>query len=62
MLDRLGLKRDIATRVNKFRHYMIRKVQIARKAIYDLGKPINGKAVQNMLKEFSGVPTMVIIS
>lgn len=58
-LDKLGLKRDMATRIDKLRHYMWERVQVARKAIYSLGKPINGIAVETMLKEFSGVPTMV---
>ncbi len=58
-LDKLGLKRDSVTRVSRFRHYMAGKIQIARKAIYSLGKPINGVAVEGVLKYFSGVPTMV---
>lgn len=58
-LDKLGLKRDMATRIYKFRHYMAEKVQGARNAIYSLAKPINGAAVEAILKEFSGVPTVV---
>ena len=38
---------------------MADKVEIARKAIYALGKPIGSAAVEVLLKEFSGVPTEV---
>lgn len=60
-LDKLGLRRDIMVRVNKFRVYMAEKVALARKAIYESAKPINGAAVEGLLKEFSGVPTQVCI-
>ena len=46
-------------RVKEFRQYMANKVEAARKAIYDLAKPITGAAVDGYLKEFSGVPTKV---
>lgn len=49
-------------RISKFRNYMADRVEIARKAIYDLGKPISGAAVEALLKEFSGVPTEVYLS
>ena len=60
-LDRLGFCRDISIRVDKFRTFMASQVRIARRAIYELAKPIGGKAVEDLLKSFSGVPTMVAI-
>jgi hypothetical protein len=35
------------------------KVAAARRAIYDLGKSIRSTAVEDLLKTFSGVPTVV---
>jgi hypothetical protein len=46
-------------RISRFRSYIADKVEIARKAIYVLGKPIGSTAVEALLKEFSGVPTEV---
>jgi hypothetical protein len=40
---------------------MADRVEIARKAIYDLGKPISSTAVEALLKEFSSVPTEVFV-
>ena len=40
---------------------MANQVHIAQRAIYKLAKPIGGKAVEDLLKSFSGVPTMVAI-
>lgn len=60
-LDRLGFRRDISIRVDKFRTFMASRVRLARRAIYELAKPIGGKAVEDLLKSFSGVPTMVAI-
>lgn len=40
---------------------MADQVSIARRAIYDLAKPLGGKVVEDLLKSFSGVPTMVDI-
>ncbi|KAL1671172.1 hypothetical protein EV122DRAFT_295608 [Schizophyllum commune] len=56
-LDRLGLKRDIATRLKKARTYLQDRVEWARKAIYKFAHPIGGTLVNTLLKEFSGVPT-----
>jgi ABC-type nickel/cobalt efflux system permease component RcnA len=41
---------------------MADRVEIARRAIYALAKPIGGAAVDALLKEFSGVPTEVYFS
>lgn len=38
---------------------MADRVQAAHYAIYSLAKPINGAAVEGILKEISGVPTVV---
>ena len=49
-------------RLNSFRTLMADKVKIARRAIYELAKPVGGKAVEDLLKSFSGAPTQVRIS
>jgi hypothetical protein len=38
---------------------MADQVGIARRAVYELAKPLGGKVVEDLLKSFSGVPTMV---
>ncbi len=58
-LDKLGLKRDMAIRIQGFRNYMASKVEAAQRLIYDFAKPITGAGVDGLLKEFSGVPTKV---
>jgi hypothetical protein len=60
-LDRLGFRQDLTIRVDKFRTFMADEVSIARRAIYELAKPISGSVVEDLLKSFSGVPTMVAI-
>lgn len=35
------------------------KVKLARRFIYEQGKPVTGQAVEDLLKEESYVPTMV---
>ena len=57
-LDRLGLRRDVSIRINKFREYVADKVDIARKAIYNLAKSFQSTVVQDLLQSFSGVPTL----
>ena len=61
MLDRLGLVHDITTRISKVRQYAAEKIAIARDAIYRLALPIRGAAVERLLFEFSGVPTVVCV-
>lgn len=56
------MRRDMAMRLNSFRTLMADKVKIARRAIYELAKPVGGKAVEDLLKSFSGAPTQVRIS
>ena len=58
-LDRMGLRRDMANRVKQVRVYLAEQVESARNYIYNLGRPITGTNVQNLLKETSGVPTVV---
>jgi hypothetical protein len=38
------------------------QIQSARNLIYRLGIPINGKRVQDLLKETSAVPTVVCLN
>ena len=40
---------------------MADKVNIAQKAIYSLAKSIHSTAVEDLLKSFSGVPTLASI-
>jgi len=47
------------TRINKYRIYPTDSVNKARNAIYNLGVPVNGTAVQRLLKATSTVPTSV---
>lgn len=61
-LDQLGLRCDIAIRLNRAQKFMAEQVETARRAIYHLGHPIKGKAVEDLLKDFSGVPTQVSVS
>ncbi|KAL1700677.1 hypothetical protein EV121DRAFT_294941 [Schizophyllum commune] len=56
-LDRLGMKRDMATRLKKARTYLRDRVEWARRAIYKFAHPIGGTLVNTLLKDFSGVPT-----
>jgi len=60
-LDRLGLRRDVIVRITQLRTYLAGKVSSAHKAIYNFAKPINGAAVEDLLKAFSGVPTEVSV-
>ncbi|PPR08295.1 hypothetical protein CVT24_002453, partial [Panaeolus cyanescens] len=57
-LDGLGLPADTATRLEKPRAFEMAKVKKARIQIYSEGQPIGGKAVEDLLKGFSGVPTL----
>lgn len=57
--DKVGLVADTKTRVEKARKYLADTVNEARKAIYTLGLPIGGAAVERLLKPTSSVPTKV---
>ena len=58
-LDQVGLVFDLRSRIDNVRKYLGDLVAEARKAIYKLGIPINGIAVQRLLKDTSSVPTLV---
>jgi len=58
-LDQLGLVADMKIRINKYRVYPTESVNKARNAIYNLGVPVNGTTVQQLLKSTSTVPTSV---
>ena len=51
------MRRDASIRINKFREYAADKVDIARKAIYNLAKSFQSTVVEDLLQSFSGVPT-----
>jgi len=55
----MGLKRDRAFRTTNPRYYLLGKVQRARRFIYDYGRGINSKKVDDLLKATSSVPTIV---
>lgn len=59
LLDRLGFMRDMARRVQQARRYFSDKVQAARDTIYRLGYGLKSTLVENLLKDYSGVPTEV---
>ena len=61
-LHMLGCPDDIATRIGKTRTFLAGLVKKARKLIYKDAKAINGKKVDDLLKDFSGVPTVVCVS
>ena len=58
-IHKLGCLDDIKFRIEKTRTYLAGLVKKARKCIYKDAKAINGTAVDDVLKETSGVPTMV---
>jgi hypothetical protein len=55
----MGLIRDLSARIRLARIYFSNKVQLARKFIYQLGKPVTGVHVERLLKGESLVPTVV---
>jgi hypothetical protein len=58
-IDLLGQVRDHAQRINEARSILYDGVQTARRFIYQLANPINGTAVDQLLKPTSSVPTVV---
>ena len=48
--------------MSQVRSYLRNKVASAREAIYNLGMPIKGAAVERLLKDYSLVPTLVSAS
>ena len=55
----VGWWNDIKARVSQARTYVQDKIIAARDAIYRLGAPIKGVAVERLLKDCSLVPTLV---
>ncbi len=53
------MRRDMKVRVDQVRQFMVDNVTAARDAIYRLAMGIRSTAVDDLLKHFSGVPTMV---
>ena len=58
-LDRLGTRWDGSVHLSKFWEFIADKVDAAWQAVYDLGKSICSTVVEDLLRSFSGVPTMV---
>ena len=58
----LGLVSDMKARLSQLRTYFRNKVTSAREAIYNLGIPVKGAAVQRLLKEHLLVPTLVSVN
>ena len=55
----MGQVRDLTQRINLARNILYDVVQTARRFIYQLANPINGTAVEQLLKPTSSVPTVV---
>jgi hypothetical protein len=55
----MGFVRDIKARLSKARNFLLRAVELARRAIYTLGNGIGSSMVEDLLKETSSVPTLV---
>lgn len=55
----LGLVSDLKARLSQLRTYLRNKITSAREAIYNLGIPVKGAVVKQLLKEYSLVPTLV---
>jgi hypothetical protein len=58
-IDLMGQVRDLAQRKDNPRNILYDTVQTARNFIHQLGLPINGSAVDKLLKPTSSVPTVV---
>ena len=57
--DLMGQVRDLAQQISNPHNILYDVVQTARCFIYQLGIPINGSAVDRLLKPTSSVPTVV---
>ena len=53
------MRRDASACLSQFRKYMFSNVMAARDSIYRVALGIKSQAVENLLKAFSGVPTVV---
>jgi len=57
--DHMGLKPDMAFRLNHVRKFLSGLVASARDAIYKHAHSIGGSVIDRILKPMSSVPTMV---
>ncbi|KAF8189081.1 hypothetical protein K438DRAFT_2144948, partial [Mycena galopus ATCC 62051] len=57
-VDQMGTARDLRSRITGLRTYFWTKIEDARKAIYESGFAVTSKWVENILQEFSLVPTI----
>jgi len=55
----LGLSRDMRSRVNNLREYVVARIVKARNFIYANGNTVDGVKVEHTLGEGSWVPTLV---
>jgi hypothetical protein len=55
----MGLSRDIRFRLTTLQRFLLDKVHRTQEWIYKKGKGVTSKAVENILKATSSVPTMV---
>jgi hypothetical protein len=55
----MGQVRDLAQRISHTRNILYDVVQTAHRLIYQSAIPINGTAVEQLLKPTSSVPTVV---
>ena len=58
-LDHLGTRWDGSVHLSKFQEFIADKVDAAWWAVYDLRKSICSTVAKDLLKSFSGVPTVV---
>jgi hypothetical protein len=59
LFNRLGLVRDMKSRINDLRVYAMAKVVKARQFIYELGNTVDGAKVEDALGEGSWVAILV---
>lgn len=57
--DKMGLKNDMKARETKPRFFFSEVVNLARCCLYKLGYSISSTKIDDMLKPFSLMPTMV---
>ncbi len=55
----MGMKRDTKFRLKNPRTFMLNQIQKARLWIYEKARSITSRAVEDLLKPTSSVPTMV---
>lgn len=58
-VDKMGQKPDNKTRIEKPRKFFTDVVESARRCLYNLGYSIASEKIDELLKPFSLMPTMV---